>query len=218
MSYTLSGPVETIVCSTHGNAGFSDTDNPVTINHHTQGAVITPPQPETTSINLSQDSKSEQTEPATVVVGKVHYALPTLRTPDEESSLGSLVDGIVSTALDISVAPYSSEWHRDKNESCEQEGGNLEAKKTSKIMAVDVYAGRELLWSSNRLPDGQHVELPTDQDVRLHMVSVIWPDDKMHFNENVRGLGVTLTAEFYGQSPALMISSIALVQDLQRQR
>ena len=159
-------------------------------------------------------------------MGKVHYALPTLRIPDEKNSRGSLVDGIVSTALDISVAPYSSKGHQDENKNYEQKGGDSKpgimssptTQGTSKITTIDIYTGRELLWSSNKVPDGQQIELPTNQDKRLHVVSVIWPDDKRQFNENVRGLGVTLTVEFSGESSALMISSIAVVQDWERLR
>ncbi|KUI72506.1 hypothetical protein VM1G_07812 [Cytospora mali] len=213
---TLPGPSETIVSTAHGIAALSDAAHPVTIAHHSQGAVLTPPSPP----RSSSSSASPESSMAASVVGKVHFPLPTLRAPEEETSHGSLTAGyaIVSTALEVAVAPYP---HRD---------GQLALQVGSKITRAEVFAGRELLWSSHKGGDDddddslthedqvqqqqQQEPLPAGQDFRLHIESVIYGDESngARFNENPRGLGVTLTVQFSGERPGLMVSSVALVQ------
>ncbi len=195
----LPGPNETLVSSIHGNAALSDATHPVVIAHHSQGALIKPP-----SYLGSVTEKSS-------LLGKVHFPLPTLRCPEEETPRGSLAAGcaIVSTALEVAVAPEHS-----------QDGGEQlppppSLHRASKITRVDIYAGRELLWSSdNNKAHQQQGPLPTDRDFKIHIESIIYgqEDIGMRFNENRRGLIATLTLEFRGENPGLMVSSVAMVQ------
>ncbi|KUI56418.1 hypothetical protein VP1G_03788 [Cytospora mali] len=214
---TLPGPRETIVSTAHGNAALSDAAHPVTIAHHSQGAVLTPPSPPRSS---SSSSVYPESSMVASVVGKVHFPLPTLRAPEEETPRGSLAAGyaIVSTALEVAVAPYP---HQD---------GQLALHVGSKITRAEVFAGRELLWSSYKGGDDDDLDsqpredhfqqqqqqgpLPAGRDFRLHIESVIYCDESNGgwFNENTRGLGVTLTVQFYGERPGLIVSSVALVQ------
>lgn len=229
---TLPGPCETLVSTAHGNTALSDAEHPVTIAHHSHGAVLTPARPHPPTPRSS--SSSAHPEPATaaetaavaatVVVGKVHFPLPTLRAPEEETPRGSLAAGyaIVSTALEVVVAKYP---HHGL--------GQLPLAGGSRITRAEVFAGQDLLWSSDkgissggggvdndgsRRPEHQDKQqqqgpLPANQDFRIHIESVIYGEgDGLRFNENPRGLGVTLTAEFYGQRPGLIVSSVALVQ------
>ena len=208
---TLPGPNETIVSSTHGNAALSDAAHPVAIAHHSQGVVLTPP-----SSPLSPSSTTPSLAAAVAELGKVHFPLPTLRSPEEETLGGSLAAGaIVSAALEVAVAPPPPHPSHDDDR---QPPPPLHA--PSKITQVELFAGRDLLWSSGQADGGtrkaQHQQgpLPADRDLRIHIESVIYGKDDagMRFNENQRGLGVTLTVEFRGERPGLMVSSVALVQ------
>lgn len=200
----LPGPNETIVSSTHGNAALSDAAHPVSIAHHSEGALLTP----------SPSPPGSATVP--VVLGKVHFPLPTLRSPEEETPRGSLSAGyaIVSTALEVAVGPHQRP----------DQHGQSPLHGPSKITRADIFAGRELLWSSGQRQWGdsdqyqqqqqQQEALPADRDFCLHIESHIYGEDNpgTRFNDNPKGLGVTLTVEFRGETPGLMVSSVALVQ------
>ncbi|ROW08382.1 hypothetical protein VMCG_03090 [Cytospora schulzeri] len=214
---TLSGPCETLVSTAHGNAALSDAEHPVAIAHHSQGVVLTPPRPAPGSASSSTYAETTTAAAAATatVVGKVHFPLPTLRAPEEETPRGSLAAGyaIVSTALEVSVAPHP------------HHAGQTTPPGRSRVTRADIFAGRDLLWSSEK---GKELEgddqcgparhqqgpLPADRDFRIHIESVIYgeEDNGMRFNENPRGLGVTLTVEFCGEGPGLIVSSVALVQ------
>ncbi|KAL8288896.1 hypothetical protein RB597_000806 [Gaeumannomyces tritici] len=209
---TTLGPCEAIVSSTHGNAALSDAAHPVAIAHHPQGAVLTPPPAPQSSTSTA----------AVVTVGKVHFPLPMLRSPENETVGGSLSAGlaIVSTALEVAVAPYQQPSHDG------QPPPPLLLHGRSKVTGAAVFAGRKLLWSTGRGGEDdlkgsggrerQHQQgpLPTDRDFKAHIESVIYggKDGEMRFNESRQGLGVTLMVEFQGERPGLMVSSVALVQ------
>jgi hypothetical protein len=199
MQSTLPGPCEMIVSSVHGNGAFSDAQYPITIGCLSQGAVLSPAPKEVSSI-LSERSEQE------VIIGKVHYILPTLRNPEEETINGKLTGyAIVSTALEIRISPYREDT--DKNKISPLHGA-------SKIVQVDLYAGRDLLGSWKRGDGRQNLELPADSDFQIHIESVIYGEAENRFNEKPSGLGVTLTIEFHGKMSLLLISSIALVQTI----
>ncbi|KAM5342767.1 hypothetical protein ACJ41O_013733 [Fusarium nematophilum] len=183
MQSTLPGPCEAVVSSVHGNAALSDGEQAVDIRHSSQGAIVSPK-------NLTGTSPS---------IGKVHFGLPTLRSLEEETPLGKLTGyAIASTALEIVVSCYDAE----------QAAAALQ--EHSRISRVDLFAGRDCLKSWDRESGEQ--QLPADRDLRLHVHSDIVGQGDNPFNENPKGLGVTLTIEFRGGSQSLLISSVALVQ------
>jgi hypothetical protein len=198
------GPAETLVSSIHGNTALSDAKHPVVIAHYSQGALIKPP----SSLRYAADKPSEST------LGKVHFPLPTLRCPEEETPRGSLAAGcaIVSTALEVAVAPGLEPRSQDGREQLPPP-----LHRASRIIHAEIYAGRELLWSSdsnNNKAYQQQGPLPADRDFKMHIESIVYghEDIGMRFNDNRRGLLVTLTLEFRGENPGLMVSSVALVQ------
>ncbi|KAK3944178.1 hypothetical protein QBC46DRAFT_8373 [Diplogelasinospora grovesii] len=192
------GPCETLVSSVHGNGGFSDAENPINISHHSRGAVLTP-------------ASTKEAEDGDVVEGKVHYVLPTLRAPEEETTRGQLKGiAIVSNALEICVEPYF----------CDRDGkAPLPLHGRSKITQVELFAGRDLLgcWGADQAGGDEQQPLPADRDFRIHIGSDIHGHgDTSMFNENPKGLGVTLTVEFCdgNKGNGLMVCSVALVQSV----
>lgn len=215
---------ETIVSSVHGNNTFSDATCPISICHHSQGAVLTPPAHEpreaakaagaTEVVGVAEVAGAAGAAgwsgKPTVVVGKVHYTLPTLRALREEELQ---TRAIASTALEIAVSPHGGRNHHENNPGRVME---LPLHGQSKITRVELYAGRQLLGSWGNEPGDQSQEdtLPADRDFQIHVTSAICGEGDSPFNENHAGLEVTLTVELRGEMPGLMVSSVALVQTI----
>jgi hypothetical protein len=207
---------ETIVSSAHGNAAISDGAQPVSISHHATGVVLCPSLDNvTTPDNNTLDLR----------VGKVHFPLPTLRSPNQQgptqpTQRGSAVAArLMSTSsLEVSVAPHSGE----PTDLCGRKGPATDTtlRRPTKIIAVDLYAGQELLasWDSKLPMPGQQPRqnpLPTDQGFRIHIHSDFYGEpETLRLNESIGGLSVTLTVQFIGQKPAIMVSSVAIIQTL----
>ncbi|RYP90312.1 hypothetical protein DL770_003535 [Monosporascus sp. CRB-9-2] len=145
MQANLPGPRETIVSSVHGNTARSDNASPVAVQHHAQGAVITPPpsrppgpKPRATAATSSA---------AAAYVGKVHFALPTLRAPEQETPRGTLAGrAMVSTSLEIQAAPYAfPSTSADGADASAPGRGKGQGQGQADITAVELYAGREPL-------------------------------------------------------------------------
>ncbi|KAF7561934.1 hypothetical protein G7046_g2231 [Stylonectria norvegica] len=204
MQASLPGPCETIVSSIHGNAASSDASSPVSISRYSHGAVVAPstpsPQPHAEQL-LTYNSK---------VVGKVHFALPLLRSIEEETFRGKLTSqAIVSTTLQVSVTPYGGEGNQTESEqSVRGDPKSLPLHRQSKITCVELYAGRELLGSwENEKGDARHA-LPADRDFSILIESEIYGRNDCRLNESQGGLGVTLTIEFGGELPGLNLDLI----------
>ncbi|KAH7207899.1 uncharacterized protein BKA55DRAFT_681681 [Fusarium redolens] len=173
MQSTLPGPCEFVVTSLHGSAAISDGEFPINISPSSRGAIIT--------------AKA-------VGIGKIHFALPTLRSLEEETTLGKLTGyAIASTRLEVLVSPH----------------GQPATNSHSKIIQVELYAGRDQVGSWENSDDDC---LPTNQDVRLDVDADIVGAGDNPFTDNPSGLCVTLTAEFVSSESALLVSSVALVQ------
>ncbi|KAK3389980.1 hypothetical protein B0H63DRAFT_446139 [Podospora didyma] len=205
---------ETIVSAAHGHAAVSDTANPVSISHYARGAVVKPP-----SLLPSPSDRPFS-------AGRLHFALPTLRSPREEAPGEGALSGhaLVSSSLEIMVAPHSGQpdddgdlQHGDQESTAASE---LPLHRPTKVVAVDLYAGRELLRSWGKGPDGQPPQppLPADRNFRLHIMSDIYGEARGWLNDTIGGLGVTLTVEFRGETPAIMVSLVALIQTLRLAR
>lgn len=190
---------ETLVSSVHGNAAVSDTSSPVSISHYARGVVLRPSPHTSPPLDMP------------LVVGKVHFALPTLRSPHSEPPRGPLSGhAILSSSLEISASPHSGEQDDEGNE---ESTPSLPLHRPSKIVGVDLHAGRKLIRSWRGEADERSLQpLPADRDFRIHVLSNIYGVSENQLNENLGGLNVTLTIEFRGRTPAIMISSVALVQ------
>ena len=193
---------ETIVSAVHGNAAVSDSARPVSISHHAGGVVLTPPTPASPPVE------------APSAVGMVHFALPTLPPPRQEPPRGPLAGrAIISSSLEISVAPYSGQPTGGDDDHGDSSSTPLHG--PTKVIRVDLYAGRERLGSWGRDADEQPRQpLPADRDFRIHVLSDIYGESEDRLSSSRGGLGVTLTIEFRGETPAIMLSSVALVQTL----
>ncbi len=185
---------ETIVSAVHGNAAVSDTVRPVTINHFARGVVLKP------VLGLSSPPEGAALE------GKVHFALPTLHSPQEQLPQGPVIESI---SLEMGVAPHSGDIERDGDKDM------LPLHRQTKVTQVDLYAGRELVGSWGR--EGSGGELPSDHDFAIHLHSGIYANEEekaFQLNDNSGGLGVTVTVEFRGANPAILISSVAVIHTL----
>ncbi|XEV07080.1 hypothetical protein FSHL1_012367 [Fusarium sambucinum] len=179
MQSTLPGPCEFAVTSLHGSAAISDGEFPVDIRPSSQGAIIAPKE-------------------GSARVGKVHFALPTLRSLEEETPLGRLAGcAIASTRLEVLVSPHGQPATLQETDS------------HSKIIRVELYAGRDQVRSWENSDDH---DLPTNQDLRLDVDADIVGVGDNPFSDNPRGLCVTLTADFASSVSTLLLSSVALVQ------
>ncbi|KAK4182446.1 hypothetical protein QBC35DRAFT_395963 [Podospora australis] len=181
---------ETIVSSMHGNGASSSDAAPVNISHHSQGCVLTPP-----------DAAGGF---GVVTIGKVHFTLPSLRSPRPDAP-GTAV---ISTQLEIQTSPH---FDPDKAQGKRRE---IPLHGPSKIVGVELYAGHELVKAWKK--DGDDVtQLPADRDFDLVVSSHLMEAEGcpgLKLNESCAGLGITITIEFRGDRPGLMVSSVGLVQ------
>jgi hypothetical protein len=184
MQSTLPGPCEFVVTSLHGSAAISDGEFPINISPSSRGAIIT-----AKGVLLDPQLRSStNVEDLAVGIGKIHFALPTLRSLEEETTLGKLTGyAIASTSLEVLISTNSH----------------------SKITQVELYAGRDQVGSWENSDDDC---LPTNQDVRFDVDADIVGAGDNPFTDNPSGLCVTLTAEFVSSESALLVSSVALVQ------
>ncbi|CAG7557843.1 unnamed protein product [Fusarium equiseti] len=166
------GPTRFFVSSLHGCAAISDGECPVNISPSSQGAIIS-----------SKKSGS----------GKVHFTLPTLPSPPEESLTGHAT---MSVVLEISLSPHPQP---DPNALC-------------KVARVELHAGRDQLgqWDAGEKDNDWSI----DDDIRIPVWSDIAGAGDNVFNDNPRGFCVTLTLEF-GGGLSLLISSVALIQSVE---
>ncbi|GAQ05382.1 hypothetical protein ALT_2703 [Aspergillus lentulus] len=202
MPFTLTGPCETLVSAIHGNAVFSDGEYPVTIAHYSNGAVITP--------SSTPETRRELESGESPIVGKLHCILPTLRTPEEETPDGILTGhAIASTALHICLSsPIAKEASNNSSS-----GPPAFRHSQAKITSVGLYGGRELLGSWGR-GEGRELDhtFPADSDFQIPVECDIYGRSGRLLNDAPNGLGVTLTIEFGMNSPALLLSSVSLIQ------
>ncbi|KAH7177185.1 hypothetical protein DER46DRAFT_118076 [Fusarium sp. MPI-SDFR-AT-0072] len=177
MQSTLPGPCEFVVTSLHGSAAISDGEFPVTLSPSSQGAIVT-------------------AKDLAVGIGKIHFALPTLRSLEDETALGKLTGhAIASTRLEVLVSPH----------------GQPATDSHSKIIQVELYAGRDQIGSWENSDDDC---LPTNQDLRLDIDADIVGAGDNPFSDNASGLCVTITVDFVSSESTLLVSSVALVQTI----
>ncbi|KAK1753632.1 hypothetical protein QBC47DRAFT_430458 [Echria macrotheca] len=189
---------ETIVSAVHGNAAVSDRLKPVVINHFAKGVVLQPVRDIFSQANTA------------LVEGLVHFALPPLRSPQDESPQGSPGGSIIeSISLEIRVAPHSGDIETDGDTDM------LPLHRQTKVTRAGLYIGRELVASWGR--EESSGDLPSDHDVVLHLYSGLYGDEEnraYRLSNNSGGLSVTLTVEFRGANPAILVSSVAIIHTL----
>lgn len=118
------------------------------------------------------------------LLGRAHYILPTL--PAQPAHLHPLT----TTELYIAVSPIPGEGQKTSGNKTE-------------ITLVEIYAGRDRIWKSKE-------PLNEDRDFSVNVTGLLHGNVEP-YNENPKGLGVTVTVKFV-EGEDLLISSVALIQ------
>jgi len=183
-----------LVSSIHGNGVFSDSAEPVQIDHKAQGAVIIP---------IKKEGRSP---------GKIHFILPTLpglpgggpRTftgvpPDEEPPEPEAeppVPGKEARGVGRPIPTPSIVVDVDLVKLLGPIGGQK-----SIVTLVEIYTGETQYWVSQPLKETQSFSLRVDKPITPLI-------------QGIKGLGVTITLDLVATNP-LQFASVAVVATVQ---